>query len=57
MLLTEESEEQQIDRVLQEMGIRLPDIELAGEDPLPTNTETIPLFVEINDWLFPPSAS
>ena len=30
----EESEEQVIDRLLREFGIRLPKVDLAGEDPL-----------------------
>lgn len=35
MSLMEETEEQAIDRLLRELGIRLPEIELADEDPLP----------------------
>ena len=35
MSLMEETEEQTIDRLLLELGIRLPEIDVGDEDPLP----------------------
>jgi len=47
MSLMEETEEQTIDRLLLELGIRLPEIDVGDEDPLPpvfsVDTEMIPL--------------
>ena len=47
MSLMEETEEQTIDRLLLELGIRLPEIDVGDEDPLPpvfsVGTEMIPL--------------
>ncbi len=61
MSVTEETEEQTIDRLLREMDIWLPEIELADEDPfpppLPASTETIPLPVAVSEWLLPPFSS
>ncbi len=57
MSLMEETEEQAIDRLLREMGIRLPEIEQTDDDPLPTGTETIPLSAEVSERLLPPFSS
>lgn len=58
MRFTEESEEQAIDRLLRELGIQLPEVDLTDEDPLqqmlPTGTETIPLPDEVSERLLPP---
>jgi hypothetical protein len=55
MSLTEESEEQAIDRLLQEMGIRLPEINLEDEEPSPPvfngGVDLAPLSEEINEQL------
>jgi hypothetical protein len=57
----EETEEQAIDRLLREMGIWLPEIDLIDDDPLlrllPASMETIPLSTEISEWLLPPFSS
>ena len=62
MSLMEETEEQGIDRLLREMGIWLPEIELADEEPLPSllpfsGTETISLSAEVSERLLPPFSS
>jgi hypothetical protein len=61
MSLMEETEEQGIDRLLREMGIWLPEIELADEDPLPPmlsiGAETVTPTDEISEWLPPPFSS
>lgn len=59
MSLMEETEEQAIDRLLREMGIWLPEIELTDDDPLPpllpfSATETISLSAEVSERLLPP---
>lgn len=55
MSLTEESEEQAIDRLLLELGIRLPEIDVSDEEsptPLLINGMDItPLFEEFNELL------
>lgn len=57
----EETEEQAIDRLLREMGIWLPEIELIDDDPLPpllpANTETITLSAEVSERLLQPFSS
>lgn len=57
MSLMEETEEQAIDRLLREMGIWLPEIELTEDDPLPpllpAGTETITLSAEVSGRLLP----
>lgn len=61
MSLTEESEEQAIDRLLQEMGIRLPEVNLDDEDPLQQmligGTDIVSLSEEINEPLRLPYSS
>ncbi len=61
MSLMEETEEQAIDRLLRELGIRLPEIELADEDPLPpvfsSGTEINPPHDEVSEWLPQPFSS
>lgn len=53
MSLTEESEEQAIDRLLRELGIRLPEIDVSDEDPpmplLVSGMDIAPLFEELNE--------
>jgi len=58
MPVMEETEEQAIDRLLLEMGIWLPEIELIDDDPLPpllplSGTETISLPAEVSGRLIP----
>jgi hypothetical protein len=61
MSLTEETEEQSIDRLLRELGIRLPELELTDEEPLPpmfsVGAEMIPLPDEVSEWLPQPFSS
>lgn len=61
MSVTEETEEQAIDRLLREMGIWLPEIGLTDDDPLPpllpANTESITLSSEVSERLLPPFSS
>lgn len=61
MSLTEETEEQSIDRMLRQMGIRLPELEPADAEPLPPmpslGAEIIPLPDEFSEWLPPPFSS
>jgi hypothetical protein len=53
MSLTEESEEQAIDRLLLELGIRLPEIDVGDEDPLQqvfiSGMDMTPLPEELNE--------
>lgn len=55
MSLTEESEEQAIDRLLLELGIRLPEINVGDEEsPTPllvSGMDIIPLSEEFNELL------
>lgn len=61
MSLTEESEEQAIDRLLLELGIRLPEIDVGDEDPLQqvfiSGLDMTPLPEEINEQLLMPYSS
>lgn len=61
MSLMEETEEQTIDRLLLELGIRLPEIDVGDEDPLPpvfsVGEEMIPLPDEVSEWLPQPFSS
>ena len=61
MSLMEETEEQTIDRLLLELGIRLPEIDVGDEDPLPpvlaVGTEMIPFPDEFSEWLPQPFSS
>jgi hypothetical protein len=55
MSLTEESEEQAIDRLLLELGIRLPEIDVGDEETttpmLISGMDLTPLFEEFNEQL------
>jgi hypothetical protein len=61
MSLTEESEEQAIDRLLLELGIRLPEIDVGDEDPLQltfiSGLDMTPPIEEINEQLLVPYSS
>lgn len=61
MFLTEETEEQTIDRLLRELDIRLPEIENTDEESLallpPIDTESAPLTDDISERLSPPFSS
>lgn len=61
MFLTEETEEQTIDRLLRELDIRLPEIENTDGESLallpPIDTESAPLTDDISERLPPPFSS
>jgi hypothetical protein len=61
MSLTEETEEQKIDRLLRELDLRLPEIENTGEEPFallpPVDTEPAPSTDDISGLLPPPFSS